>query len=109
MMRKLMISLLAGAMLAGGAVSAPALAQQKHSDQESARKETRAGRMLTLREIERMVVPRVERMGRDLQYLTPEFDDVARAYRLKFIDNSKGQVIWVDVDARTGHIIRISK
>ena len=107
-MRKLVASVLAGAMLAGGAVSAPALAQ-KHTDQESARKETRAGRMLTLREIEAIVVPQIERMGRDFQYLTPEFDDVARAYRLKFIDNSKGQVIWVDVDARTGHIIRISK
>jgi hypothetical protein len=108
MMRKLIASVLAGAMLACGAVSAPALAQ-KHTDQESARKETRAGRMLTLREIEAIVVPQIERMGRDFQYLTPEFDDVARAYRLKFIDNSKGQVIWVDVDARTGHIIRISK
>ena len=38
-----------------------------------------------------------------------EFDSVARAYRLKFIDNSKGQVIWVDVDGRTGRIMRISK
>lgn len=107
-MRKLFLPLLAGAMLAGGAVSAPAFAQ-KHSDQESARKETRAGRMLTLREIEAMIVPQIERMGREFQYLTPEFDNVAMAYRLKFIDNSKGQVIWVDVDARTGHIIRISK
>jgi uncharacterized membrane protein YkoI len=107
-MRKLILSFAALAMLAGGAVSAPALAQ-KHSDQESARKETQAGRMLTLREIERMIVPRIERTGPGVQYLTPEFDDVARAYRLKFIDNSKGQVIWVDVDARTGRIIRISK
>jgi uncharacterized membrane protein YkoI len=107
--RKLFLSLAAGAMLATGAVSAPALAQQKHSDQESARKETRAGRVLSLREIEGIVVPQIERRGRNLQYLTPEFDDVARAYRLKFIDNSKGQVIWVDVDARTGRILKISK
>jgi hypothetical protein len=109
MMRKLFLSVVAGAMLASGAVSTPALAQQKHSDQESARKESRAGRVLSLREIEGMVVPQIERMGRNLQYLTPEFDDVARAYRLKFIDNSKGQVIWVDVDARTGRILKISK
>jgi hypothetical protein len=108
-MRKLMISLLAGATIAGGAGSAPALAQQKHGDQESARKESRAGRVLTLREIERMVVPQIERRGGNLEYLTPEYDDVARAYRLKFIDNGKGQVIWVDVDARTGRILRISK
>ena len=52
MMRKLIASVLAGALLAGGAVSAPAVAQ-KHSDQDSARKETRAGRVLTLRELER--------------------------------------------------------
>jgi hypothetical protein len=108
MMRKLMIPLLAGALLAGGAVPAPAFAQ-KQSDQESARKETRAGRMLELREIERMVVPQIEGRGRNMQYLTPELDPAAKAYRLKFIDNSKGQVIWVDVDARTGRIIRISK
>lgn len=108
-MRKLLFSFAATLMLAGGVVSAPALAQQKHSDQESARKETRAGRVLSLREIEGIVVPQIERMGRDLQYLTPEFDDVARAYRLKFIDNSKGQVIWVDVDARTGKILKVSK
>ncbi len=108
-MRKLLIPLLAGAMLASGAVSAPALAQQKHSDQESARKETRAGNVLELRQLERMVIPQIKRMDRNFQYLTPEWDPVARAYRFKFIDNSKGQVIWVDVDARTGRIIRISK
>jgi hypothetical protein len=107
-MRKLLIPLLAGAMLAGGLAASPALAQQKRGDQESARKEMRAGNVLTLREIERMVVPQIERRG-SIQYLTPEFDEVARAYRLKFIDNSKGQVIWVDVDGRTGRILRISK
>ncbi len=108
MMRKLFLSLVAGAMLAGGMTALPALAQQKRGDQESARKEMRAGNVLTLRDIERMVVPQIERRG-SIQYLTPEFDEVARAYRLKFIDNSKGQVIWVDVDARSGRIIRISK
>jgi len=107
-MRKLLLPLLAGAMLAGGALPAPATAQ-KHSDQDSARKETRAGRVLSLGQIERIVVPQIERMGRDVQYLTPEWDAAARAYRMKFIDNSNGQVIWVDVDARTARIIRISK
>jgi hypothetical protein len=108
MMRKLLSSLLAGALLAGGLAASPALAQQKRGDQESARKEMRAGNLLTLREIERIVVPQIERGG-SIQYLTPEFDSVARAYRLKFIDNARGQVIWVDVDGRTGHIIRISR
>jgi hypothetical protein len=110
-MRKLFVSLLASALLAGGFNASPALAQQKRGDQESARKEMRAGNVLTLREIERIVVPQIERKGEggSIQYLTPEFDSVARAYRLKFIDNAKGQVIWVDVDGRTGHIIRISR
>jgi hypothetical protein len=107
-MRKLLFPFLAGALLAGGMTASPALAQQKGGPQESARKEMRAGNVLALRDIERMVVPRIERGG-SIQYLTPEWDPVALAYRLKFIDNSKGQVIWVDVDARTGRIIRISK
>ena len=108
MMRKFLFPLVAGAMLVGGVTATPVLAQQKRGDQESARKEMRAGNVLTLREIERMVVPQIERDG-SIQYLTPEFDEVARAYRLKFIDNSKGQVIWVDVDGRTGRIMRISR
>ena len=108
MMRKLLTLVVTGAMLAGGLSATPALAQQKRGDQESARKEMRAGNVLTLRQIERMVVPQIESRG-SIQYLTPEFDEVARAYRLKFIDNSRGQVIWVDVDGRTGRILRISK
>lgn len=107
-MRKLLTFLAAGALLAGGMTASPALAQQKRGDQQSARKEMRAGNLLTLREIERMVVPQIERRG-SIEYLTPEFIETARAYRLKFIDNSKGQVIWVDVDGRTGRILRISK
>ena len=108
MMRKLLSLVLTGAMLAGGVTAAPALAQQKRGDQESARKEMRAGNLLTLREIERMVVPQIENRG-SIEYLTPEFIEAARAYRLKFIDNSRGQVIWVDVDGRTGRSLRISK
>ena len=107
-MRKLLTLLAAAAMLGGGMTATPALAQQKRGDQQSARKEMRAGNLLTLREIERMVVPQIERRG-SIEYLTPEFIETARAYRLKFIDNSKGQVIWVDVDGRTGRILRISK
>lgn len=106
-MRKLLTLVVTGAMLAGGLSASPALAQQKRGDQESARKEMRAGNLMTLREIERMVVPQVEKGS--VQYLTPEFDPTSRAYRLKFIDNSKGQVIWVDVDGRTGRVLKISK
>ena len=107
-MRKLWFPVLAGALLAGGLAAPPALAQEKRGDQDSARKEMRAGNVLKLHDIERMVVPQIERGG-TIQYLTPEFDSRALAYRLKFIDNSKGQVIWVDVDARSGRIIRVSR
>ena len=107
-MRKLLTLVVTGAMLAGGMTASPALAQQKRGDQESARKEMRAGNVLELREIQRRVVPQMER-DRSVEYLTAEFDSGALAYRLKFIDNARGQVIWVDVDGRTGRILRVSK
>ena len=107
-MRKLLTLIVSGALLAGGLSATPALAQQKRGDQQSARKEMRAGNLLTLRQIERIVVPQIESRG-SIEYLTPEFIEAARAYRLKFIDNSRGQVIWVDVDGRSGRILRISK
>ena len=42
-----------------------------------------------------------------MQYLGPEYDPAAVAYRLKFIRD--GRVIFVDVDARSGEIIRQSR
>ena len=107
MMRNMIFPLLAGA-LAVSTLAAPALADNR-SAQESARKEMSAGNVMKLRDIERIVVPQIERRGSNIQYLTPEFDEVSRAYRMKFIDNDRGQMIWVYVDARTGRILRISK
>jgi hypothetical protein len=60
----------------------------------------RAGNVLSLRQIEGQVVPRM----RGQQYLGPAYDSTAMAYRLKFIDQ-KGHVTYVDVDARTGRIL----
>ena len=100
-MRKLLISIAAAAMLAGG-VAAPAVAQNR-GDQASAREEMKAGRTLPVREIERRVIPQMR--GHD--YLSFEYDGASSAYRLKFI--KEGQVVWVDVDARTARILRISK
>ena len=107
-MRKLLSSLVAGAVLASG-VATPVLAAQNRGDQASARKEMRAGNVKTLREIERIVVPQIERRGPNVKDLTPEWDEVARAYRLKYVDNDRGQMIWVDVDARNARILRISR
>ena len=76
----------------------PALARR--DDQGVAREEMAKGKVKRLEDIERAVIPRM----RGMQYLGPEYDSVAQVYRLKFID--RGRVIFVDVDARTGGILR---
>lgn len=68
-------------------------------EQGQVRKEMRAGTVRPLREIEQRVLP----MMPGMQYLGPEYDPTAMAYRLKFIQN--GRVVFVDVDARSGQII----
>ena len=104
-------TLLAGSLAAlslaamlGAPASAAGFAQdQSRSDQGEARKEMKAGNQLSLREIERRVLPRM----RGSEYLGPAYDSTARAYRLKFIKD--GRVTYVDVDARTGRIINRSR
>ncbi|WP_128892280.1 PepSY domain-containing protein [Erythrobacter sp. HKB08] len=103
-MRNLTASILAAAMLAGGLSVPAAQAQaQSRNDQGEARKEMRAGNVLPLREIERRVLPTM----RGAEYLGPAYDSAAMAYRLKFIRD--GRVMYVDVDARTGRILRRSR
>ncbi len=77
--------------------------EQSRSDQGEARKEMKAGNQLSLREIERRILPRM----RGSEYLGPAYDATARAYRLKFI--KEGRVTYVDVDARSGRIINRSR
>ncbi|KRA83711.1 PepSY domain-containing protein [Altererythrobacter sp. Root672] len=112
-MRKLIASLAAAVLCASG-LTAPAAAQHRdrgngnhgdssRSDQATAREEMNAGRNLSSRDIERRIVPQM----RGSDYLGFEYDSVASAYRLKFI--KEGQVTWVDVDARTGRVLRVSK
>ncbi len=99
-------SLFAGciAALALVAISTPAAAQdQSRGDQGEARREARAGTQLSLREIERRILPQMQ----GSEYLGPAYDSTARAYRLKFIRD--GRVTYVDVDARTGRIIGRSR
>jgi len=99
-MTKLFASIVAAALLVPGA---SALAQQK-SDQGEARKEMRAGNVLSLRQIEGRVVPTMPTQ----QYLGPAYDSTAMAYRLKFI-SKQGHVTYVDVDARTGRVLGITR
>lgn len=77
--------------------------EQSRTDQGEARKEMRAGTQLSLREIEKRVLPQMK----GAEYLGPAYDATARAYRLKFI--REGRVTYVDVDARTGRIINRSR
>lgn len=97
-------SLFAPAALAlTGLVATPADALGRGDEQGEARKEMKAGNQLSLREIERRILPRM----RGSEYLGPAYDSTARAYRLKFIRD--GRVTYVDVDARTGRIINRSR
>lgn len=93
-----------GALIGMATVAAPIAAQdQFRGDQGEARREARAGTQLSLREIERRILPQME----GNEYLGPAYDSTVRAYRLKFIRD--GRVTYVDVDARTGRIIGRSR
>jgi uncharacterized membrane protein YkoI len=89
--------ILAAAALCAAAV--PTYAAPK-ADQQGARKQMNDGKVLSLRQIEGIVLPRMKGM----EYLGPEYDQDTKIYRLKFVDD--GRVIFVDVDARSGQILR---
>jgi len=82
-----------------GLVGDVRLAQsERPRDQDRAFRATRDGRSMPLPMIERRVMPHMG--GAD--YLGPELK--GETYRLKFMQG--GHVIWVDVDAATGRIVR---
>jgi len=81
-------------------VFSPVTADPRRGEQNEARQDMRAGKVKPLREIEANIVPRM----RGMQYLGPEYDPTAQVYRLKFIDRDR--VIFVDVDGRTGSVLR---
>jgi uncharacterized membrane protein YkoI len=99
----LFAGLLAALAVAGLAAPAAAGQEQSQSDQGEARREAKAGTQLSLREIERRILPQMQ----GSEYLGPAYDSTARAYRLKFIRD--GRVTYVDVDARTGRVIGRSR
>ena len=91
---------LLAAVFAATLASAPALADPPR-EADKAFRDTQQGRALPLPQIERRVMPFMG--GAD--YLGPELN--GGTYRLKFMEN--GRVIWVDVDAQTGRIVRRSR
>ncbi len=100
------MTLLGAALAPTGASAAPALAQNTATSATTrthARKDMQQGNVRSLRQIEQSVLPRMK----GAQYLGPEYDSAAMAYRLKFIKD--GRVTFVDVDARTGRILGISR
>ena len=91
---------LSAAAIAAGLAASPALADPPR-DADKAFEAAREGRSMPLPKIERRVMPFMG--GAD--YLGPEFN--GETYRLKFMRD--GRVIWIDVDAATGRIIRKSR
>jgi len=100
-------TLFAAIALAASLAAVPASAQEQdrgRSDQHSARTEMQAGRNLPIRDIERRIIPQMRETD---EYIGFEYDPTAQAYRLKFIRN--GRMIWVDVDAQTARVLRVSR
>ena len=83
-----------------GLLSSPAHADSRR-DSDRAFEAIREGRSMPLPQLERKVLPFMG--GAD--YLGPELN--GEVYRFKFIQ--EGRVIWVDVDARSGRILRRSR
>lgn len=82
-------------------LSAPVAAQpgEQHRDGVAAWRALREGRILSIKEIERRVIPTM----RDAQYIGFDFEMPSAVYTLKFLRD--GTVIWVDVDGRSGQVI----
>ena len=90
-----LLPLLLSAMVLIGV--APAAEAQRGRDQDMAFQAARERQILPLPEIE----ARVREKMKGARYLGPEL--IGDRYRLKFMRES--QVIWIDVDARTGRLI----
>lgn len=92
-----------GAFTATPAAAADRGTYQERSEQGEARQQMKAGNQLRLREIERRILPKMK----GAEYLGSAYDKTKRVYRLKFVE--KGRVVEIDVDARTGRILRRSR
>ena len=86
-------------LLAACALALPAPAEARPREHGPLHRAVESGALIPLSAIEQRLLPKM----RGSQYLGPEFDEEAAIYRLKFIRN--GQVIWIDVDARSGRVV----
>lgn len=81
--------------------SASLNAQGHRGDADAVYQGRMTGALMPLRSIENTLVPNMKARG--AQYIGAEFDPDMGRYRLKFVRG--GQVIWVDVDGRTGAVV----
>ena len=102
---RISLSLLLLALAGGGALARDHQPRGEiHGDAQGAvRRELHRGEVHSLRDIEGRVLP----MMPGAQYLGPEYDEAAMAYRLKFLRD--GRVSFIDVDARSGAVIGRSR
>jgi hypothetical protein len=77
---------------------APSLGEER--ELASLRRHVAAGELVPLSQVEQRLLPQL----RGHQYIGAEFDPGPKTYRLKFLSN--GNVVWIDIDARTGRTIR---
>ena len=111
-MKRILASVVLGCTL----LATPSVAlAQSNSAQDAERRDTQAGKALPLRQIEAIVFQSLgapvcsnsSRQDDCYEYLGPAYDPSAVAYRLKFMRNSR--VTFVDIDARTGRVLRRSR
>lgn len=81
------------------ALAPAADARPRDREQDAAFRATQQGRFMPLRAIESRILPHMH----GFHYIGPELDPGAGRYRLKFMRGP--QVIWIDVDARSGDVI----
>ncbi|HZG10133.1 MAG TPA: hypothetical protein VEZ70_14250 [Allosphingosinicella sp.] len=91
-------SVLTLALAATAFAAPPADARPRDREQDEAFRATREGRFVPLRQIENRILPQM----RGFTYIGPELDPGAGRYRLKFMRGP--QMVWIDVDARTGEV-----
>lgn len=95
LMRLLFVPLAAGLLLTAPGADAQRVSAQRGGEQDAAYRAMSNGDILPLPVIRsRVRVPGAE-------YIGAEFD--GRVYRLKYMRGA--EVIWIDVDARTGRVI----
>lgn len=94
--------------LAAGATSPPAIAEpagpsaRQRSDQDAARRAMLEGEVMPFSVLKRRVE---QQMGNDADYIGVGPQRRDGIYRMQYM-RSDGVVIWVDVDGKTGDIVR---